>query len=180
MTGPKLADLLPNVDEPNTVMHIATQCVAATLASDGACCPGVATSVLDCTCWEQVYDVDQVPLVDLPGTVIPEVMPRGCHDCAYRADSPERSGAPEVSGDAKFLQRIVEAGEPFWCHDGMRQVIALTHPTGARIELPREVAYAPPIRNAVPHRANGQPGALCAGWSARRLRHVLANAQEPL
>lgn len=171
---PRLDQLLPDVEgNPTLIAHFAEQITAAALLSNGRCCEGlISEGQFACTCWVEVHDVDQVdPIPD----VIPSVMARPCGDCAYRKDSPERRGHPEVRGDDAFLNRIVADGEAFWCHDGMRQVIALAHPTGARLEIPRDVSYEPPIVAGRPYRANGTLGALCAGWSARRLKHVLTH-----
>lgn len=175
MTGKPLEDLLPDTG-PGNLARYAGPIAQASVRTNGPCCSGAAEhGPLGCTCWVPVFDQDQSTELELD--VFPNVMPLGCRDCAYRADSPERQGAPEVSGDQEFLERIVVDGEPFWCHDGMRQIVAFTHPTGARIELPRDVAYDPPIANGTPYRTDGRPGSLCAGWSARRLKHVLAQEE---
>lgn len=167
-----LGDLLPNVDDARLADTYSAAIAEAVYGSGGRCCTAVAEhGALACTCWEQVHDTDQT--TDLAPTLVAEVMPRPCHDCAYRKDSPERLGVSTHQGGPDFLEQIVVDGERFWCHDGMRQVIALVHrPTGARIEIPRDVAYDPLIADGVPYRANGTPGALCAGWAARRLKHV--------
>lgn len=165
-----LGDLLPNVDEALTVESIANAIATAVMLSNGACCHGlIEDGQLGCTCWTKLYDTEQAP-PDFTDTPVP--MPRGCGDCAYRPDSPERQGATHVAGDATFLERIVESGETFWCHDGMRQAIALVHPTGATIYLPPNVSYAPTIVDGIPYRADGRAGAICAGWATRREAHL--------
>jgi hypothetical protein len=90
-----------------------------------------------------------------------------CPDCAYRPGSPERSGDERYNGDAEFLNRIVETGEAFHCHQGIRRAVKLVHPSGAEVEVPPG-DYRPPIIGGVPYKADGSPGELCAGWAARR------------
>lgn len=128
------------------------------------CCYG-ATMRNTCTCWRPVYDAPgQADPID---GMTPTVRPGMCGDCAYRPGSPEKAGDPEHRGDASELERLAAAGEPFYCHDGMRRIVRWVHPSGA--EVPGHPAdYAPPIAGSVPYRANGAPGYLCAGWNARR------------
>lgn len=130
----------------------------------GGCCIGADVyGPGRCTCWRDEHDVEQAPPVPGPH----EVRERMCADCAYRPGSPEKVEDPEVAGDPQALEHYAAAGAPFWCHDGMRRVVARRHPSGA--ELPAHAAaYDPPITDGVPHRADGRPGLLCAGWAARR------------
>ena len=134
----------------------------------GACCEGSAFGGPQyCTCWAPVFDLEQ------------QDVRRGergqrdalCADCAYRPGSPERSGDERYKGDAGFLDRIVETGEPFHCHQGIRRAVRLVHPSGAEVEVPPG-DYQPPVVAGVPYKADGSPGELCAGWAARRLKHV--------
>lgn len=119
-----------------------------------------------CTCWRPIHEpTTQAPPAPTGGV---EFMPRGCGDCAYRADSPERTGEPGVHGDADTLADLVDAGQPFWCHDGMRQVVAYHHPSGHVLPIARDRAWDPEVHAATPYRADGRPGAVCAGWAARR------------
>jgi hypothetical protein len=126
----------------------------------------------DCTCWAPIYDTpEQEPL--LPGGA--EVMPTMCADCAYRPGSPERMGTPDAAADGYDLDDLAIMGERFWCHDGMRRLLGLAHPSGEvwiveSAEDGRAVThYDPPIDwLGIPHRVDGTPGALCAGWDARR------------
>lgn len=140
---------------------------------NGACCDGSAVKGPQyCTCWAPVFDMEQQ--VVRPGE-------RGqraglCHDCAYRPGSPERSGDERYNGDQAFLDRIVAAGEPFHCHQGIRRVVKLVHPSGAEVEVPPG-DYRPPQVAGVPYKADGSPGDLCAGWAARRLKHVQREAR---
>jgi hypothetical protein len=141
-------------------------------AGNGMCCVGAAMGGPEsCTCWEPVYDLVQAE----PGdeTPAPGVRADPCDDCAYRPDSPERRGEPHVRGDEAMLQSIVETGQPFWCHQGMRRPVAYVHPSGARV-VPSgiEAAYAPPDHGGIPLRADGTPADICHGWFNRRLRHV--------
>jgi len=99
-----------------------------------------------------------------------------CEDCAYRPQSPERSGDDRYAGDADQLEAWASTGTPFHCHDGMRKRVARWHPAG-RLILDSADTYEPPIREGVPYRADGQPGLLCAGWDARR-RALVARVRE--
>lgn len=130
------------------------------------CCPGSAEhGPASCTCWEPIYSDPQ----NLPQAGPAAVMPAPCGDCAYRADSPERNGGAPVRHDAEQLEELVADGEPFYCHTGMRQVVAWEHPVGVRVEVrPADVDYRPPIVRGRPYQASGAPGLLCAGWAARR------------
>lgn len=121
-----------------------------------------------CTCWEPVYDVDQAePDVDAQCGIGPV---GGCHDCAYRADSPERAGDELVRNDEDDLHYLVAKGIPFWCHQGMRRPIKYVHPSGAEYVPPGiEHAFGPPEVNGRPYKADGSPGDLCGGWAQRRL-----------
>jgi hypothetical protein len=142
-------------------------------AGQGLCCEGAAYLGPDrCTCWVEVHAVDQAdPRTDQHAGIGESP----CSTCAYRPDSPERTGADHVAGDAAMLDDIVKTGQPFWCHTGMRHVVALEHPAGIRVELPDEhqaAAFRPLIVNDVPYKADGTPADICAGWAARRLRHM--------
>jgi len=134
----------------------------------GACCDGSAIKGPQyCTCWTPRFDLEQADPV--PGE-------RGqraalCTDCAYRPGSPERSGDERYNGDAGFLNRIVVTGEPFFCHQGIRRAVKLVHPSGAEVDVPPG-DYRPPIIDGVPYKADGSPGELCAGWAARRAKHL--------
>jgi hypothetical protein len=148
-------------------------------AGHGMCCYGaVMGGPHRCTCWERVFDLDQVdpdPLaVQLLAVGVQPVTRRSpCHDCAYRPDSPERQGDPGVVGDAELLEAIVQSGQRFWCHQGIRQPTRLRHPSGVEIPAPPH-AYDPPKVAGVPYRADGTPAEVCAGWAARR--HALEAA----
>lgn len=130
---------------------------------EAGCCYGSAVNGPGhCTCWEPVYDLDQAE-PDI--TLKPGVMPRRCSDCAFLRNSPER--ADEYASE--HLDRLVADGERFWCHDGMRRPKYWRHPSGATTEGD-PADYQPPIIDGVPYRADGRPGDLCAGWTARRLQ----------
>ena len=141
----------------------------------GACCDGSASMGPQyCTCWAPDFDLEQQAIrpggKGLRGTL--------CSDCAYRPGSPERSGDERYNGDAEFLDRIVETGEPFHCHVGTRRAVKLVHPSGAVVDL-HPGDYRPPVAAGVPYKADGSPGELCAGWAARRLKFVQREAQTP-
>ena len=121
----------------------------------------------DCTCWAPIYDTpEQEPL--LPGGA--EVMPTMCADCAYRPGSPERMGNPDAAADGYDLDDLAISGTQFWCHDGMRRIVAMRHTgTGETVKLTGQHHYDPPIDGRQrPHRTDGTVGSLCAGWDARR------------
>lgn len=147
-------------------------------AGEGLCCYGAAVYGPDrCTCWVEVCDRPQAPArADASNIGQPGDAP--CSTCAYRPDSPERTGAAHVDGDEATLRRLVAEGRPFYCHAGMRHVVAYEHPSGARVDLPPEhatAAFRPLMVDGVPYQADGTPALLCAGWFARRLQHVQEN-----
>jgi hypothetical protein len=142
--------------------------------SPWTCCIGVIErGPAACTCWRPVYDLDQTDpdpdtvIALVLGTEQPPTRHRMCEDCAYRPNSPERSGDERMAGDADELERLAATGTRFWCHDGMRRPIAWRHPLGMRIPAAGDGDYQPPIIEGIPWRADGSPGLLCAGWSAR-------------
>ncbi len=132
------------------------------------CCAGAAMfGVHRCTCWEPVYDLEQQPLEGdgEPPTEIP-TRAKCCHDCAYRNGSPEKE-----AGDGEWLDDLAAMpGREFWCHQGVRRVVAFRHPDGR--ELPAgEGDYRPPQgprERPVIWKADGTVGERCAGWAAKR------------
>lgn len=126
------------------------------------CCMGQAVyGVRRCTCWEPVYDCDQAePVLPVPAGSI-TVRPGGrCGDCAFRKDSPERA---ELWSEEELLGLAV-AGEPFWCHDGMRRPAFYEHPKLGRVSG-STADWRPPQLSGVPFKRDGSPGFLCAGWA---------------
>lgn len=148
-------------------------------AGKGGCCIGSAMrGPSGCTCWKRVFDREQaepdpqdVELLRMG--VEPNTRGRMCGDCAYRPDSPEKSGEEGYAGSADTLDDMAMEGRRFFCHDGMRRVVEWVHgPTGVRHPAyPGE--YAPPVVDDVPFQADGTAAILCAGWAARR-RALLA------
>jgi hypothetical protein len=133
----------------------------------GTCCMGAAMFGRNrCTCWEPIYDLEQQPLAD--GGAPPAEIPtraKCCHDCAYRNGSPERE-----DGDTDWLLEIAASGgqREFWCHQGMRRVVAFQHPDG-RILPAGEGDYRPPVgpeHRPVAWKADGTIAERCAGWAA--------------
>jgi hypothetical protein len=127
-----------------------------------------------CTCWEPLFDLEQqepdpTAVKLLAAGVQPVTRTRPCGDCAYRPGSPERRGDPGYAGNQELLDRIVETGERFWCHQGMRKPVAWRHPSGVTVPVPVD-AYDPPRIEGIPYRADGSPGEVCAGWAARRAK----------
>lgn len=135
-------------------------------AGEGGCCAGAGIYGKDyCTCWEPVYDLEQQPA--RPGPAEPRLTM--CGDCAYRPTSPERTGDTTYMGSADFLAELVDTGDRFWCHQGMRRPVRWRHPSGA--EIPGHPGdYSPPIVDGVPYQADGAPGLLCAGWHLQRAK----------
>lgn len=130
------------------------------------CCYGSANAENRCTCWEPVYDLEQQPLHN-DGALPVEISTRAkcCGDCAYRNGSPERSDER-----AELLLDVAHSGgrREFWCHQGVRRVIAFKHPDGR--ELPAgDGDYRPPVGpedRPIIWKADGTPGERCAGWAA--------------
>jgi hypothetical protein len=138
--------------------------VAETFVKLMECCEGaIDDGAAGCTCWEPIYDLEQ----QQPDTnAEPTTRTRMCGDCAYRPDSPEKSGDPSYRGDAAELERIA-ATDRFWCHDGMRKPVKWRHPAGIEVDG-HPGSYDPAIVDFTPYKADGTPGNLCAGWDARR------------
>lgn len=144
----------------------------------GWCCMGAAEYGFDrCTCWEPVYDLEQstTPRPDIePG---PATRSEMCVDCAFRPDSPERSGDERydhADGDLSDLTH-------FWCHQGIRKPIAWRHPAGITVTCDVD-AYDPPVRiidgEPVPLKADSTPADRCAGFAAyARAREAKAASQ---
>ena len=79
----------------------------------------------------------------------PAEMPRRCHDCAFRPDSPEHDNFAAMVG---ILEMVVE-DQPFFCHQGM-------HVTADGRYIPQRTdARGVPV---------GHP--ICAGWAAARAK----------
>lgn len=136
------------------------------------CCGGSAMRGLSaCTCWEPVYELDQAEPVPPTSASDLAVRDRGCGDCAFRADSPERADAWSEAS----LFRLADTGTPFWCHDGMRRPLRWKHPAGPVVDGSPD-DWHPPKRDGVPYRADGRPALLCAGWAARARTKETARA----
>lgn len=144
----------------------------------GACCDGAAAMGPQyCTCWEPVFDLEQQPVAEGE----PGQRAALCRDCAYRPGSPERQGDKRYSGDPELLEQIIRTGARFFCHAGIRQVAKLVHPSGAVVDALEAApgGYQPPVVNGVPHKADGSPGDVCAGWAARRAAHLRREERTP-
>jgi hypothetical protein len=133
----------------------------------GWCCEGsVYRGASGCMCWEPEYDREQADVLALDTVTTGRTTM--CGDCAYRPGSPERSGDPQAGATQEDLDTLVAAGDPFWCHDGMRLPVLWRHPSGATVPG-SPLDYRPPIVDGRPYKADGTPGDLCAGWLARSL-----------
>lgn len=118
-----------------------------------------------CTCWKPVFELEQQPPQPPQRPEDIETQPRMCGDCAFRKDSPER--AEGFLEDA--LYAMAGAGQPFYCHEGMRRPAYWLHPDGRRVGG-STADWQPPIVAGLPYRADGRPGLLCAGWMGRAAR----------
>lgn len=138
----------------------------ALVALLGCCIDAAEEGPEACTCWEPEYDQEQQPI---DRTTVPGTRATMCEDCAYRPDSPERTGDQRYShtdpDDYDTPLALAKRGDVFWCHQGMRKPVRWRHPSGLTVDADVD-AYAPPIREGVPFQADGQPGLRCAGWAA--------------
>lgn len=162
---------------PPGVIHMSTPTIPDALMPEawkdddvyGYCCMGAAMrGAIYCTCWEEVYDLEQSEPVELVSQDQCVVRTSSCSDCAYRSDSPERSDGGYVEEN---LLALPDSGSVFWCHTGMRRLVAFVHPDGRRIDVPDKVefhSYDPLRINNVPYKADGTPGEICGGWAARK------------
>lgn len=138
----------------------------------GGCCYGSINGPEYCTCWEPVYNLEQLePVAQVTRAECP-VRSELCGDCAYRRDSPERTGDDYVEEN---LLELAGSDNVFFCHTGMRRPIAYVHPDGRRLEIPDETRfhnYQPVQIDGVPYKADGTPGEICGGWAKldRRVR----------
>jgi hypothetical protein len=134
---------------------------------DPGCCYGSAVyGPHRCTCWKPVFDSEQVDVI--PGK--PGNRSTLCSDCAFRPNSPERNGDERFdhAGEGE-LEELVGGVGTFYCHQGMRRVVQMTHPCGAVVDIPPG-SYHPPQRRGVAYKADGTPADVCAGLAARRKR----------
>lgn len=139
------------------------------LAGLVSCCYGAAEDgPTACTCWEPEFELDQEPI---DTTLVPATRSAMCADCAYRPDSPERSGDDRYMCASEDGLPDVPVASTFWCHQGMRKPLRWRHPLGIVVECTGDF-YKPPIAEidgqAVPFKADGTPGDRCAGWAAHR------------
>lgn len=142
--------------------------VNALIQLAGCCYGSVEDGPAGCSCWEPVYDLVQHPPV-LAGF---ETRTEMCADCAYRPDSPERTGDDRYAHGEVLDEIVLNDATPFWCHQGIRKPVAWTHPCGITIKASTD-AYEPPelidprTGRRYPLKANGRPADRCAGWAAR-------------
>lgn len=136
----------------------------------GICCMGAAVyGAYRCTCWEPVFDLEQMPLANggrPPSEAEISIRSKCCHDCAYRNGSPEKE-----RGEGEQLDDwALDGRSEFWCHQGVQRVVAWCHPDGR--ELPAaEGDYRGPVgpdERPVVWKADGTVGERCAGWAAHR------------
>lgn len=140
------------------------------------CCYGIANGGPQaCTCWEAVYDQPQAPP---PGAVTaPATRATRCDDCAFRPDSPEAQGDPRYAHSTpEEFDAMVEGDGRFFCHQGMRRLVAWRHPSG--LEVPARCAgeYRPPVVDDVALKADGTTADLCAGWARAKAEAAWRNS----
>lgn len=145
------------------------------------CCMGAAEDGPSaCTCWEPVYDLEQQPTAKDPQ---PGQRTEMCGDCAYRPDSPERTGDERHTCSTEGeLDDIARGDNPFWCHVGLRKPTGYRHET-LGIVVPADTDTYDPLfavldGQRIPIKADGTAGDRCAGWAARKKQ--LAVAEGPL
>jgi hypothetical protein len=146
-----------------TCTHVSFGASEMRKSPNGYCCWG-AVMGRDCTCWKETYE-PRAQRKPVAGPVEPR--PKSCDDCAFRAQSNE-------TRDGELDHIRGSALQSFWCHDGMRREVRLTHPDGTVREFGTgwDASYAPSYAAldgssvAVPRRSNGKPAAICAGWWA--------------
>jgi hypothetical protein len=130
--------------------------------SEVPCCMGSAVYGPDrCTCWRPVYEPRQEPAKDGPRRIRPTM----CADCAFRPDSPERTGDQRYEHSHEEALAELVHGE-FVCHQGMRRLAREVHPSGAVAEA-MPGAYEP---TSYALKADGSPADYCAGWWAAKQR----------
>lgn len=155
---------------------------------DGLCCGGAAMfGPHRCTCWQPIYDREQEPPDPkyqqwLEAGITLTTRERMCGDCAYRPDSPERSGDTSYVGGGPGELDDMARGREFLCHEGMRRLVKWRHrKSGDEIDA-HPGTYRPPFvpsgRLNIPYKADGTPGNVCAGWAARRKALQAADAKE--
>ena len=92
-----------------------------------------------------------------------------CGDCAFRDGSPERSNEKGYDHNSNDLidEMVAQPGVTFFCHQGMRRVVLLRHPSG--VEIPAHPAsYRPAIEGRLSFKADGAPADICAGFTQAR------------
>lgn len=142
--------------------------VHALIALAGCCYNALDLGPAACTCWEPVYDLVQQPPVVGPV----ETRDTMCADCAYRPDSPERSGDDRYAHGDQLDDIVLSDSTPFWCHQGIRKPVAWKHPAGITVAATTD-CYDPPqgrdpaSGRMMPYRADGSPANICAGWAKR-------------
>lgn len=145
---------------------------------EGGCCMGAAARGPEyCTCWQPVHDLEQVAPCDAELADM-DTRATACVDCAFRAGSPERRSQPGYGHSADDLDELIYSEGMFACHEGMRRIVALVHPSGVRVEVTEPNAYDPPRVRGVVFRADGTPALHCGGLAAVRAgRRVAGGAQ---
>lgn len=131
------------------------------------CCYGSMYNPENCTCWEPVYDRPQLAPVPVTRPELILFQPAMCGDCAYRKTSPERA---DPYTEEQLLTWPL-AGDPFWCHQGMRRPVRWEHPDGRDVPGDNDDWHPARVGNFL-YQADGSPALLCAGWIRRRQRHA--------
>ena len=133
------------------------------------CCMGYAANGhRSCTCWEPIYNGEQLPY---DGASLPSEGSKCCYDCAYRKGSPERQGEKGYKGDEEYLNDLPQSSDTFFCHQGARKILKWRHENGTEIEA-HPASYRPEIvtidGESFPLRLDGSAQNVCAGFCAKR------------
>lgn len=131
------------------------------------CCMGAAVYGDRCTCWEPELDIEPNPLTQHGPN---PARRKCCHDCAFRAGSPEREAA---GGDPMPYN----PDRPFFCHQDMPRIVRWRHPSGAVIDATQD-DYQPIQTGHTAWLIDGRPADICGGWAAINRGRGPHNRQE--
>lgn len=133
---------------------------------DATCC-WAAINGNECTCWTPVFDAEPARLCDeLPDQPAAEKM---CHGCAFRKGTGANALMEEGELEVSSLQ-------PFYCHAGMRRVVAWRHEDGRLVDVDPAVWSEQPIMHkGRVYGRDGKPAKVCAGWVADMRKHAIGS-----
>lgn len=120
-----------------------------------------------CSCWVPTYSELQQ---ELDTSLRPQVRASPCESCACRVPGGQlRDGSPipdDLPGAYDAMLDNLARRKPFYCHSGMRLIVAEFHP---QLGVTREVDWhpVPPTVEGIPYKADGTPCDFCAAWAAQ-------------